>query len=125
MTGHRIDLRSHPRSGYINSEMLAVGIPGRVDHARGVRDRGWRTARINAVDAVIIAKGNRPACKAATGPVPAPIRPSRCEGYKRVNVAGGEICNVQLHIVRRRGAISLKNNPRRVRIQDRAEIVDL
>src|SRR6266487_795836 len=27
VTGHRIDLGSHPCAGYVNSEMLAVGIP--------------------------------------------------------------------------------------------------
>jgi hypothetical protein len=62
-----------------------------------VRDRGWLTARINTVDAVIIAEGNRAACKATSRPVPAPIRPGRCEVYKRLNVAGCEICDVQLH----------------------------
>jgi hypothetical protein len=40
------------------------------------------TSLLDTVDAVIIAEGNRAACKATSRPVPAPIRPSRCEVYK-------------------------------------------
>lgn len=54
VTGHCIDLGSYLCAGYVNSEILAVGIPSRVDHAQGVRDKHWLATWVNAVNPVII-----------------------------------------------------------------------
>ena len=56
-------------------------------------------ARINGINAVIIAECNRAARKLTSGPVPAPIGAGRGEVYKRLNVAAREIYNNRAVVV--------------------------
>ena len=125
MTGHRIDLRSHLSSGYINGELLAVRVPGWVDHPGCIRQQHWLASRIDAVNTVIIAECYGAACETAARPVPAPIRAGRCKVYKRLHIARREIEAVQLDIVGSRCGISFEKGCRRFGIQDGAVIVDL
>jgi hypothetical protein len=82
-------------------------------------------ARINGINAVVIAECNRTARKLTSGPVPAPIGAGRGEVYKRLNVAAREICTVQLYVVGRCSGISLKNHGSPLSINNRAVVVDV